>query len=199
MSEIIETRNGYRAVVHIDENSSDMRPDGDFFGYVFSADGRNATLLGKAYSTPEEDFGLIELWNRYMDWDDIRTALTTDPEYAAYGVVDLDWISGGRDIVNIVTSADLKIWGWDENPDNWPHAEDGHKLRPCENNLVEWEAWANGDVWYYTIEKLVHWTSDDSDVSDRDTWEEVSSCAGFYGEEYAAQSAREELAAFAGE
>ena len=40
-----------------------------------------------------------------------------------------------------------------------------------ENNLTEWEAWAAGDAYFYTVEKAVTWTTDDGHVD-----EEMTTC-----------------------
>lgn len=54
----------------------------------------------------------------------------------------------------------------------------------------EYRAWAEGDVWGYVIERRVTWTLMDAD-DEMHTWEHEESCFGFYGLEYAEESASE--------
>jgi len=73
-------------------------------------------------------------------------------------------------------------------------------------DLDEWRAYVEGAVYGVVIEELTTWTRDvpcadrEGRVSDdtRETWETVDSCGGFYGYEYAEESAREQLAYFSG-
>lgn len=71
-------------------------------------------------------------------------------------------------------------------------------------NMSEYRAWCEGDVWGWVVEKRVTWHADDEDIEDRDTWEPVDSCWGYYGSdgangEYLRDCAVEALAAEAGE
>ena len=66
-------------------------------------------------------------------------------------------------------------------------------------NMSEYRAWCEGDVWGWVTEKRVTWTAEDDEYGDRDTWETVDSCWGYYGSdgangEYLKQTARDELA-----
>jgi hypothetical protein len=65
-----------------------------------------------------------------------------------------------------------------------------------ENILSEVEAWASGDVWGVSVEKLVSWSTEDEDYDDFDDWEEVPDTAvwGWYGHAWAEQEAKAELA-----
>jgi len=66
-------------------------------------------------------------------------------------------------------------------------------------NMSEYRAYAEGDVWGWVVEKRVTWHADDPDCGDRETWEHVDSCWGYYGRngangEYLEQCARDALA-----
>jgi hypothetical protein len=63
-------------------------------------------------------------------------------------------------------------------------------------NLDEYRAWCEGDVYGWIVEKQVNWTDDDAD-NHTQTWEEEASRWGYYGYEYAEESAREALDGFA--
>jgi hypothetical protein len=70
----------------------------------------------------------------------------------------------------------------------WGIADD----RPVpEAELNEWRAYVEGDVWGYVVERKVDLSMTDCDVIE--SWEEVDSCWGFYGEEWAEQAAVEAL------
>jgi hypothetical protein len=66
-------------------------------------------------------------------------------------------------------------------------------------SMAEYRAWCEGDCWYWITEKLVTWravnpVTDDPDYAeypDRDSWETVDSCGGYYGTEWAEEAARE--------
>jgi hypothetical protein len=60
-----------------------------------------------------------------------------------------------------------------------------------EAELNEWRAYVEGDVWGYVVERKVDLSMTDCDVIE--SWEEVDSCWGFYGEEWAEQAAVEAL------
>lgn len=83
----------------------------------------------------------------------------------------------------------------DENPD----IEPVDRAEPC---LDEIKAWAEGDVWGWIVERKVRWQRLGSDgepvfltePNTMETWEEVSSCWGFYGRDYAESAAKEALA-----
>jgi hypothetical protein len=74
---------------------------------------------------------------------------------------------------------------------------------PAKPNLDEYKAWCEGDVYYYVVEKLITWTTDDdfngASVTTMDTWETVDSCGGYYGDEYAREAALEAFVGEAGE
>lgn len=67
---------------------------------------------------------------------------------------------------------------------------------PASVNLNEWQAWANGEVYSYTVQKRVTWHTDDDDYDDETRWEDVpdGTVGGFYGYEYAKQEALDALA-----
>lgn len=61
-------------------------------------------------------------------------------------------------------------------------------------DMTEWRAYCEGDVWGYVLEERAHWVREGTD-EERNTWEQVDSCFGFYGYDYALESAREAMAA----
>lgn len=49
-------------------------------------------------------------------------------------------------------------------------------------NMDEFLAWCVGDCWGYVVEKNVTWHKDDAPDETMETWEDVDSCWGFYGD-----------------
>lgn len=62
--------------------------------------------------------------------------------------------------------------------------------------ITEYRQWADGDVYGYVVEELTGWTNDDDAEKTMQTWEEVDSCWGYYGYEYASSEAKSALAAY---
>lgn len=190
MGEVIETRGRFRVVVEPDTDP--QRPDGDYFGTVLYVDGRRCEVVGSGYGVDTADIarGVSASWERFRDMALVERYLRMWCEAAGFDYFDT------RDgaYVNVVTPADLKLWGFDD-VDAYRQAT-GHD-DPSHGNLTEWQAYVDGDVYGVIIEKLVSWTTEDADVPDRDTWEEVQAVWGYYGNEYAEESAREALDQYA--
>lgn len=107
---------------------------------------------------------------------------------------------GVREIVSYTSGRDWTYMTFD--PAAWRAAiglreEDLATLKPGSlANMDQYKAWCEGDVQGYIIEKRVTWRREDS-AETMDTWEQVDSCWGYYGEpDYVEQVAREALAAY---
>jgi hypothetical protein len=108
---------------------------------------------------------------------------------------DITELREGR-LVNIVTMEDLKTWGWEtvEAFDEAMSAAGRPGVDPSEGNLADFEAYANGDVYFVSVERKVIEATQiktlDQRVireSSRETWEECEdgTLHGFYSTEYA--------------
>jgi hypothetical protein len=70
--------------------------------------------------------------------------------------------------------------------------------------MSEYKAWVNGEVYGYIVEEKVRWQRVDEggtptltvEPNQRETWEEVESCYGYYGYHYAMEEATEILAVY---
>jgi hypothetical protein len=77
--------------------------------------------------------------------------------------------------------------------------EDARDLPPAPEAYLdaerqEYEAWAEGEVYAWVIEKRVTWTTDDDEVDQpRHGWEAIDSCGGHYGHDWATHAAHEAL------
>ncbi len=188
VDDVLETRGKFRAVIHPDMDP--QPPDGDYFGYVFYLDRWGCQRMGKGYTTPDEDFSLKYLWDRWQDMGLIERYLRIFCDVVGFDYFDTQ---EGK-FINIVTRADLSLWGWNtEDPSRWPYED------PAQHNLKEWRAYYEGDVWFYTIEKRVTWTTDDEDVDPdtREDWEQLDSCGGYFGSDQITEGALEALGNYA--
>lgn len=66
--------------------------------------------------------------------------------------------------------------------------------------IDEYRSWAEGDVWGYVVEKYITWIAQEGDIEagedipvSHSTWEEVESCWGLIGRDYAEEEARRSL------
>jgi hypothetical protein len=58
-------------------------------------------------------------------------------------------------------------------------------------SMTEYKAWCEGDCWGWAVERNVTWVREDDERETRATWEQESSCSGYYGSDYAKESALE--------
>jgi hypothetical protein len=63
-------------------------------------------------------------------------------------------------------------------------------------SMDEWRAWCEGSVYGWELQELVTWTRGDTGDT-RQEWAWLDSCSGYYGYEYAVESAREALSHYA--
>ena len=218
MSDLVdETTDGrFRVVLEHDEYA-DM-PDGHGQGYVFAVDYRYGYRVEVLHDddgyTYESDAGWMAGFIREqldrgegLDWDRLERKLRK-----RYGMVSMARVDrrGGGTLLNVVTGDMCDVWG----------IPAGAPIRNESARLDDWAAWDEGDVWTVVVqasreECLIdrgRFTGDitcaacgrecDCLMCQRGAaekrWEDVDSIGGFYGRECAAESAREQLATFAG-
>ncbi|PCG86387.1 hypothetical protein CIB93_09145 [Streptomyces sp. WZ.A104] len=184
MTEIIATTDDGRFRVRLatDEHATNPRHDYDHLAHVITVD----THLGQ-YEPVDKDGGpLAEAWNRvsWNRWKGIETftrwasifhnAIVIESR-PAHGPVSL-WYLMRED------AEDLGML-----PEGYLDAE-----------RKEYEAWAEGDVYGYIVEEAVDWVRADDEGETMSTWEEVDSCWGHYGYEWATAEARRALAFYVG-
>lgn len=161
-------------VLRIDWRFGDVEHTG--YGDHYDPGFRPADALGYFISQFDVTQG-IEVFERY-----VRV-------FHEGSVVEYGGGARGTTYVAFTTRTLARAWGV---PDDQPVPD---------VEISEWEAYLEGDVWGYVVEKKVTWQRLDSNgepvfsVSPCfiETWEELDSCWGFYGEEYAVQAAEEAL------
>lgn len=195
-TEVVETRDKYRATITVD--GCPEAPDGDFFGTVYYGERGDFRRVGAPYKSPDDFADTLDAaWSHYQDMRLIERYLRI-----WHGVRGFDYFDtqSGK-YVNIVTDYDLKVWGWDLDPAQWPVVDGVRSTDPAEHNLDEWQAYSDGDVYFVTVQKRVTWTTEDEDFEDREDWEDIddSVVGGYYGEKWAREAAIEALGHYADE
>jgi hypothetical protein len=183
MSEILEERNGYRVRLVQDES-----PDAPYY------DGQSPLLrmeyCSGAWRSEHIDSGTLRPRDNDSAIEEAASRWGTDfpklEKYlrAYYGATQVEeWYSG----------------------DYWYITYDSRAFRDAVGapagsaDMTEYRAYVEGNGWGYIVEKQVHWSTED-DYPDRDSWEEVESCWGFYGlGDCFETTAREAFKAYAGD
>lgn len=185
MSEVIATSENGRYRLTLEQDMYPESPDYDGQGYVFALDYRfTGPTVVECLSeptgdpwTPEIADALSSAVNRWdLESDNTRRYLAM-----FHDVVSMDTYhqrSGGQ-FVMLVTNAMCDEWG----------VPVGAPYRRETADLHDWKALDEGDVYAYAIEELVMWHADGRE--DEERWETLDSCAGFYGYDYARESALE--------
>lgn len=182
-------------------------PEDDGGPYVFGLDWRFTHCIAEVRQQPTGDpyaddmrAGVARAMSRWgTDWDRIERYLTT--AWDAVAVQRYDRRGGGH-FLAVVTADMLAEWG-------------GNVALVRESELLsEWEAYDEGDVWGYEIQRRWRWSPcchcahGDDMRPDHDadcpvatgrgleTWEHEDSCWGFFGRECAEEFAREAFALF---
>lgn len=197
-SETIEERNGYRVRLSIDEYAD---PPYDCSGSpILRIDNRgygrgNPVFVDTSTERPhqEDDYIINAIDHWQTDPSDQDWPLFEKYLRAFFGVRDIEYYRS-QDYWYVTYDSE----GW---RDSLGFTDEESKLKHAHPNMEEYKAWCEGDVYYYVVEKRVHWTTEDETIVNRetDTWEEVDSCGGFYGSEYAREAALEAFVAEAGE
>jgi hypothetical protein len=201
-SETLEERDGYRVRLVLDEygdtpydcgQSPLLRLDRRSYGSVSA----EHIQVGER---PTDDDAAIE--NAISHWE-------TTPADSNWHLFER-YLRAYYGVTAIETYSSADYWYVTYNSKAWRRAIgfDGQLAPeddddPTKPNLDEYKAWCEGDVYYYVVEKLITWTTDDdfngASVTTMDTWETVDSCGGYYGDEYAREAALEAFVGEAGE
>lgn len=195
MVEILAERpDGFRAIVDVDEWPH--RPDGDWFGVMFSADGwtGHADVLGSCYRAHGTELAdvLRRAWRHYGSWHMVGRYVRAWHDVAGFDYAD----RGDGTLVNIVTRECLaECWGWQ---DVAAYAAQTGSEDVTAGGMAEWLAWADGDVYWYRVERANHYVNREDPADTVTMWETVWSVGGFYGDAgytAACEDARAELEA----
>lgn len=174
---------GFQVSIHLDEDPQNPRNMSDDPIHVL-------TVPGSGYIDVDADPGPWgDYWRRLLDRYDWFTAIELIERYArTVGAYTYDHAphQGARSVWYL-TREDAADW---DDP--------GAALKAY---AEEYQAWAEGEVYGYVIEREATWQRvDGSEAGERrTTWEHVDSVWGFYGPgtEYVEQEARDTVKAIA--
>ncbi|MEU3050151.1 hypothetical protein ABZ705_27205 [Streptomyces sp. NPDC006984] len=180
MTEIIATTDDGRFRVRLvhDEYTTNPREDFDHLAHVITID----THLGQYAPVDKTGGPLAEAWNRVSRdrWKGIETFTRWAGIFHNAIVIESRPPRGPVSLWYLMRddAEDLGML-----PEAYLDAE-----------RKEYEAWADGEVYGYIVEEAVDWVRTDGEAETMSTWEEVDSCWGHYGYEWAAAEARRALA-----
>lgn len=177
----------YRVVLVRDQYAE--VPDWDGQAYVFDVSyyGRYTVDLIQESVDPGDPYAIevdvaveraIRWWG--TDWDLVERYLRIFHDVVKVERYDR---TGGGTLLAVVTAVLAERWRCSV------------ELIQEQDHLKEWRAWDEGDVYGYEIQQRVRWTTD-ADFEDREEWEHVDSCWGYYGSEWAEDAASEALALY---
>jgi len=186
--EVIKTRDGWRAVIVLDEDAEPPYDEGSTpilaWSYREGLHARQVTEI-TPYRVPPTIVAALLRWHNDTDLFERYLRMF-------HGTTSVEWRS--TDHMDFVTfdSAAWREWtGHTAEMLEW-FAVQGGTLRTV-STMVEWLAWCDGDTWGFVIEEQVTWQRTDAPEVTMTTWEPVDSCWGFYGRDWVEQAAREEL------
>jgi hypothetical protein len=170
--EILETAGRYRLRLSMDTEPANPRRDYDHISRVI-------TVENEKYADIDENGGPLQYgWDYFSDHENGDDLFIRWARMAHGAVVVQDSPHDGARSF------------WYLMPDGLKEVTDPLEFLAAE--IREYRAWAEGDVWGHIIEKSVRWqrceTAEDESMI---TWEEVESCWGYIGREYAEREARE--------
>lgn len=91
-----------------------------------------------------------------------------------------------RGVTSVVNAESSDLYAFTFDPAEWRESVGAPEGSA---NADEWNAWMRGECYGYVIQERTTWRTDDG--RNMDTWETVDSCWGFYGWDYAEQTARD--------
>lgn len=204
---VIEETANYRLTIDYDQFFTE-KPWGDTYAPVLRIDlSRYGGYRGHAVHVdeggrPHDDDDAIE--NAVSHWQTSPADADWERYFlrylkAYYGVTQVTWFSSDD---YWYVSYDSATWR------EYAGITDD-QLPMSENFLADWEAWANGEVYTFSIEKKVRvcqnrrvYNPDDgmrTETADYESWEYVDGSGGFYGYDYAKSEALERFNAIKGD
>lgn len=176
---VLEEEGRYRIRLVPDEDAQEPYDDGQSPLLRMDARSGNAEHIQAGSRPANDDERIEEAADRWGTPGDPGWELFERYLKAFYGVTQVEyWYSGSYWYVTYDSAA------WREYTGAPPGSAD----------LSEYRAWCEGDCWGWVIEQNTTWVSAD-DFPDHDSWEDVDSCWGYYGD-YARVAALEEWESF---
>jgi hypothetical protein len=174
---IIETSGPYRVRVEVDAEQINPRTDWDHITYA-------VTVPGSRYLDVAGPGPLAEQWDRIKDRPD-AVELFQRWARAFHGAV-----------TEVHTPNEGPVSVWYMMPEDQRDTPD--PVAYLRGDIAEYQAWAEGDVFSYVIEKAVDWGRRDGKEGSMTTWETVDSLGSFYGYEEVERVARDAFKPYRG-
>lgn len=179
MNEILETAGQFRVRLEVDQDPQNPRKDYDHLCHVI-------TVPGSRYINVEPNGGpLQDGWDRIKERSDPVEVFTRWARIFHGAVVEYHTPNEGANSI------------WYLMPEQFSEVPDPKKC--IEAEIAEYQNWCDGEVYGYIIEKSVDWVRKDNPEETASTWEEVESCWGYIGYEYAKESALAEFGPYKAE
>jgi hypothetical protein len=173
--EVIKEQGDYRVILIADEYPDEPYDDGQSPLLRIGPGGRSEHVQVGGRPTEADEYieAAVQRWGgpNSGDWNLVEKYLR-----AFHGVTQIETYYSGNYWYATYDSAEWRSYTGTE---------------PGSASMAEYKAWIVGDVWSYAIQKRVPWATEDDDYADRSTWEDVDSCSGLYGHQWAEQAARE--------
>ena len=177
-------RNGYRAVLTLDESPQEPEDCGavpQFTAYYNH--GWNVGCEQNASDLPDTAFVLLKVWEEMDDRFDNGDEVFARWCRIVYGVdyvrvTDHHGYSQGSEfkLFEVAGVAWLDGIGWTKSKAEFAEMHESYKEAP------ELVSYVNGDVWGIVIEKANRYVNTEDPEDVLETWDEVDACWGFYGE-----------------
>ena len=192
MTDVVDETEDGRMRAVVEQDMYPEAPDHDGQGYVLSVDySRTMPSVEMLHAPIGDPFaedvrqGVRDALMRFgVDWHGGKVDRYMRQAYDVVSIDVYDRRDGGQ-IVELVTDQMCDGWGI---PAGAPRRESA--------NLADWRAWDEGDVWTVELQELVTWErrhGNGAVFDTREEWETFDTCGGFYGYDYAVESAREQL------
>lgn len=193
--DIVKENDSYR--VRLEYDDSGEKPYDEGAVPILSREFRSYSSRWEAVNEQGKDFESIisELYNRF-DNEEVVIERFLKIFYGAYSV---EWNSSQD---NRYLAFDTAAWREKVGlSDEWLDAHTMERGKLAEGSLSEIMAWANGEVYGWIVERKLatyttykdHKTGETVRETESEDWEQVDSCWGFYGDEYAREAATEEF------
>lgn len=172
MTEILETAGRYRLRLSVDTEPTNPRRDYDHISHVI-------TVKDRQYVNIDENGGPLQ-----HGWDHFAHRENGDELF-------MRWARMAHGAVIVQDSPhDGPRSFWYLMPGGMAEVADPLEFLAVE--IREYRSWAEGDVYGHVIERSVTWQRTETAESETMiTWEEVDSCWGLVGREYAEGEARQ--------
>lgn len=188
-TEILTERDGYRAVLTLDETPTEPENCGAVPQFTVYYDHGRWTVgcQQNAGELPDNAHNLLQAWvslrYRHDNTDADTDALFERYCRIVYGVdyvriTDHHGYSQGDEIklFEVAGVAWLDGIGWDKSKAEFAEMHESYTDRP------ELVSYVFGDVWGIVIQKATRYVNVEDPEDVRETWNDVESCWGFYGE-----------------